>query len=213
VSIERAAGLAATSLIVACVATPSAWAADLGGNCCADLEGRVAELEASTARTGIRKMSVTIEGQVDKIILWWDDGRSSKTYYGLENANATTRFTIHGDAKVTRDVSIGFEVTLDNQAGSSSGVTQWDANAKSNNVITPLAAQSFTGNNNDNYFGAARRMFVWIEDATLGRVAVGRNYLAGPVTTIDLAGISAGASDSIADQRQLPAARTDWTVL
>ena len=28
-------------------------AADLGGNCCADLEERVAELEATTARKGI----------------------------------------------------------------------------------------------------------------------------------------------------------------
>lgn len=31
-------------------ASVSAKAADLGGNCCADLEDRVAELEATTAR-------------------------------------------------------------------------------------------------------------------------------------------------------------------
>ncbi len=35
----------------------SAQAADLGGNCCADLEERVAELEATTARKGNRKVS------------------------------------------------------------------------------------------------------------------------------------------------------------
>jgi hypothetical protein len=40
-------------------------------------------------------------------------------------------------------------------------------------------------------------MFVWIEDVKLGRIAVGRNYMAGAITTIDLAGISAGASDSL----------------
>ena len=43
---------------------PSARAADLGGDCCADLEERVAELEATTARKGNRRVSLTISGQV-----------------------------------------------------------------------------------------------------------------------------------------------------
>ena len=33
-----------------------AQAADLGGDCCADLEERIAELEATTARKGNRKV-------------------------------------------------------------------------------------------------------------------------------------------------------------
>ena len=44
-------------------ATP-ARAADLGGDCCADLEERVAELEATTVRKGNKKVSVTISGWV-----------------------------------------------------------------------------------------------------------------------------------------------------
>lgn len=46
----------------------SAHAADLGGNCCADLEERVAELEATTARKGNRKISLTITGWVPAAI-------------------------------------------------------------------------------------------------------------------------------------------------
>ncbi len=46
------------------VSLPSANAADLGGNCCADLEERVAELEATTARKGNRKVSLTVSGWV-----------------------------------------------------------------------------------------------------------------------------------------------------
>jgi hypothetical protein len=57
-------------------------AADLGGNCCTDLEERIAELEVTAARKGNRKMSLTISGQVDRIVTWYDDGRSSTTYYG-----------------------------------------------------------------------------------------------------------------------------------
>ena len=63
----------------------SARAADLGGNCCADLEERIAELEATTARKGNRKMSLTITGQVHRAVLWWDDGHSSRAYYGLDS--------------------------------------------------------------------------------------------------------------------------------
>ena len=47
----------------------SAQAADLGGDCCADLEERVAELEATTARKGNRKVSLTISGWVNEAVV------------------------------------------------------------------------------------------------------------------------------------------------
>src|SRR5262245_6421799 len=81
------------------VGVDSGRAADLGGNCCADLEERVAELEATTVRKGNRKMSLTITGQVDRVILWWDDKYQSHTYYGLDNTNSSTRFSLLGSAK------------------------------------------------------------------------------------------------------------------
>ncbi|MBL8566375.1 MAG: porin, partial [Hyphomicrobiaceae bacterium] len=59
VSAALAAGLLASGLSIG-----SASAADLGGDCCADLEERVAELEATTARKGNRKVSLTISGWV-----------------------------------------------------------------------------------------------------------------------------------------------------
>ena len=99
-STSRLALVAAAGLFVGGVAMPSAKAADLGGDCCADLEERVAELEATTARKGNRKMSLTITGQVHRVVLWWDDGHSSNTYYGLDSTNASSRFTFTGSAKV-----------------------------------------------------------------------------------------------------------------
>ena len=47
-----------------------ASAADLGGDCCADLEERVAELEATTARKGNRKVTLTISGWVNEAVFW-----------------------------------------------------------------------------------------------------------------------------------------------
>ena len=60
---SRFAIAAALGLVVG---VGSVRAADLGGNCCADLEERIAELEATTARKGNRKMSLTVTGQVHR---------------------------------------------------------------------------------------------------------------------------------------------------
>jgi hypothetical protein len=42
------------------VSMPVAKAADLGGDCCAELEERIAELEATAALKGNRKMSLSV---------------------------------------------------------------------------------------------------------------------------------------------------------
>src|SRR5690242_20778304 len=44
-----------------------AKAADLGGDCCADLEERVAELEATTVRKGNKKVSVRSEEHTSEL--------------------------------------------------------------------------------------------------------------------------------------------------
>ena len=61
--------LVAAGLLVGGLATSSASAADLGGNCCADLEERIAELEATTARKGNRKVSLTVSGWVAEQVM------------------------------------------------------------------------------------------------------------------------------------------------
>jgi hypothetical protein len=176
----------------------SARAADLGGNCCADLEERVAELEATTARKGNRKMSLTISGQVHRAIVWWDDGLSSKTYYGLDNRNSSTRLDFAGEAKVTPANKIGFEIQFDNQSGTTtSAFNQWDVDGRINVGVSAVGRQPFTGNNADPYFGGLRYALFYVENDKLGRVTVGRYNMAGAVTTIDLAGISAGAGSSL----------------
>ena len=48
-------GLAALALCVGVSIASPAFAADLGGSCCTDLEERIAELEATTVRKGNRR--------------------------------------------------------------------------------------------------------------------------------------------------------------
>src|SRR5690349_21720025 len=128
---RASSGFAVAAALGLFMGISSSQAADLGGNCCADLEERIAELEATTVRKGNRKMSLTITGQVHRIIAWYDDGKTSTAYYGLDNTNASSRFIFNGSAKVTPKVSMGFEIMIEIEAGgTSSKVSQFDEDGK-----------------------------------------------------------------------------------
>src|SRR5688500_6939525 len=81
---SRIALAAALGLVLGVLAmgTRPAKAADHGGVCCADVEERVAELEATTVRKGNKKVSVTLSGWVVKPGSWWDDGHEQNFYVG-----------------------------------------------------------------------------------------------------------------------------------
>ena len=95
----------------AVTATP-AKAADLGGDCCADLEERVAELEATTVRKGNKKVSVTLSGWVVKSVNWWDDGDIDHFVVGDKDYDLGTRFAITGSAQIAPGWSAGFNITV-----------------------------------------------------------------------------------------------------
>ena len=102
--IAIAAALGMTLGGFAMSATP-AKAADLGGDCCADLEERVAELEATTVRKGNKKVSVTLSGWVVKLGSWWDDGheRTSTWVTRTPPCRATSRFrAAHDRSRLVR---------------------------------------------------------------------------------------------------------------
>ncbi len=85
-----------------------ASAADLGGDCCADLEERVAELEATTVRKGNRKVSLTITGWVSEGIMWWDDGTESNVYQVHDSTDLASNVIFTGSANITSDASAGY---------------------------------------------------------------------------------------------------------
>ncbi|HET9348487.1 MAG TPA: porin [Arthrobacter sp.] len=99
-STSSLAMLAAVGLFVGGV--PSARAADLGGDCCADLEERVAELEATVARKGNRRVSLTISGQVSTAVMAWDAGAGIAATAGspesFKTTTTTTTTTVVGPA-------------------------------------------------------------------------------------------------------------------
>lgn len=107
----KAAWVSALAVSGLMMGAASVQAADLGGNCCSDLEERVAELEATTARKGNRKVSLKISGWVNEQVLGWDDGTESNVYVG-NNDQERTRFKFSGEAKISSDWSAGYTLEI-----------------------------------------------------------------------------------------------------
>jgi hypothetical protein len=112
---SRIAIAAALGLVLGVFAmgTSPAKAADLGGDCCADLEERVAELEATTVRKGNKKVSVTLSGWVVKLGSWWDDGHESNFYIGDKDTTLSSHFQISGSAQISPGWSAGYTIAVE----------------------------------------------------------------------------------------------------
>jgi len=155
-------------LAVAALLGTSALAADLGkGDGMADLEERVAELEAVTAKKGNRKMTLVISGEVSKALLYHDlDGLvGADKLRVIDNPNSGTKLRFSGEGKMSPTVKAGFlvEIGIDDTAGNLLGVGS--------------AINDFN----------VRHSVVWME-AALGRVSVGRTSTATDgIVEIDLA--------------------------
>jgi Gram-negative porin len=92
---------------------------------CSDLEARVAELEATTVRKGNKKVSVTLYGQVNKAVLWWDDDAEKNTYV-VDNNYESSRFGFKGSAKIGGDWSAGYRMEIETITAQSNLVNQFN---------------------------------------------------------------------------------------
>jgi hypothetical protein len=190
------------ALVAAAGLATNAQAADLGGDCCADLEERVAELEATTARKGNRRVSLTISGQVNRSTLYFNDGFTNNVYFGLDNSTSSTRFGLSGSAKVTPLINAGFSILIDvADKARATSVTQGNEDGGSGGGI---AAGSYSGFNGDHLI-RLRDANWWIEQTQVGRLTVGRLTGAGGTYGIDLPGVrvALGAPSDASGRLQL----------
>ena len=161
--------LAAAGILAGGFAT-SASAADLGGNCCADLEERIAELEATTARKGNRKVSLTVSGWVNQQITFWDNGVESNVYIHDLGTTLGSHVKFTGSATISPGWSAGYVLHI--EAINSDGLTINESNA-----------------NGPAVYGGARgvqtlQSYWFVKSDQLGKVSVGLQSQASDNTAI-----------------------------
>jgi hypothetical protein len=149
--------LLAGGLLASALATTVVSAADLGGNCCADLEERIAELEATTARKGNRKVSLTVSGWVSQQVLFWDDGREKNAYITDPGDSLATHVQFTGTAQINSDLLAGYLLHLE---------------AISNETL----AVNQNADNGDPKSVRVYRSIWFLKSKTLGQLSLGQNY-------------------------------------
>lgn len=142
-----------------------AKAADLGGDCCADLEERVAELEATTARKGNKKVSVQVYGKMNRVVMFWDDGAERNTYTA-NNSYSSTRIGFRGKAKISSDWSGGYRLEVEDEGQLSKFLNQFDDNV-------------------DNGSLRVRHSFIYLDSKKLGQLRLGQSSTAKDDITKD----------------------------
>ena len=154
---NRLAVLAGSAFIAGGLAVSPAQAADLGGDCCADLEERVAVLEATTARKGNRKVSLTISGMMYHQLMIWDDGFDEDAYVGTNVQDAGTWLVFSGNAKIDSRLSAGYAIRLVLNMGDSYSQDQFNDDGLFDDI--------YITNSN-----------IWIKHEQLGKLTIGREH-------------------------------------
>ena len=136
----------------------AAQASDLDSSCCADLEARIAGIEAMVAGKGNRKVSLTISGYVTKQVMFWDDGADSSAYISDIGPTQATNFRMIGEAKIAPGWTAGYLIRIQDLSDNSMGLSQIKSRVNQ---------------------GPATQMTYWyIASKDLGKVSVGKNALA-----------------------------------
>jgi predicted porin len=149
--------LAAVAVSIISISSTAA-AADLGGDCCSDLEERIAALEATTARKGNRKVTLTITGYVTKQIMFWDDGGESNAYISDIGPTQATNFRLTGEAVIAPGWKAGYMLRIQDLSDNSMGLSQTTSHVDQ---------------------GLNTQMSYWyVASKEFGKVSVGKNALA-----------------------------------
>jgi len=170
-------------LMSASLFATNAVAADLSGNCCADLEERIAELEATTARKGNRKVSLTVSGWVNTSVLFWDNGSESNAYV-VDNVQDRTRARFLGSAKINSDLEAGYLLELGFRNSRADRVTE--SNSDGDAAAIDIRHSSW-----------------YLKSKELGKITVGQtSQVSDGITQINLAGINHVSRSQVFDWNQ-----------
>ena len=186
--------IARIAVITAFGMSSAAGAADLGANCCSDLDERITELEKTAVRSGNRKIQLQISGTVNRALLYWNDGNKRDVYI-VDPAVDNTSFKLDGSAKIGGGWKAGYQLKIEAIVAASDGVDQVKARGEDGEVFKP------------------DRSYFFLDQEKLGRITVGRtNSASRGIDNIELTGAETTSTclrflKPCAEWRQVPVFR------
>lgn len=150
--------------------------------------------EAGTVSNG-NGNSVTLSGQVNKAINYFDDGKSEDTAI-VDNDNSGTRFRILGSGKVNEAVSVGTALEVEFQDNAANNWSLADTNSNGG------AGTDAFGQTNFNQ----RRAEAYISHKQFGKVSIGQGPTASDgtaETSLSGAGMAAGGGFNFNNSAQI----------
>jgi hypothetical protein len=145
-----------------------------------ELDERIALLEQSLVRTEGKPVSLSIFGQVNKMLMWWNDGEMEDVYV-VDNTTSGTRIGFVGEGRISRSLKAGFNNEYRFNGNRSIRVSQIDPSGTEDQPIE------------------VRYQELWLKHNLLGQVTWGHAGTATDDTiSANLGGTSGVASSDIA---------------
>ncbi|MBY4679143.1 porin [Marinobacterium arenosum] len=131
--------------------------------------------------SGNNKVRVSVSGQVNRALLWADDGESSNVYH-VDNDASSTRMRVIGEADVSDEMTVGAALEVQFESNSTANVNQLDD----------------TGVGDDHF--TQRRLEVYFDHKRYGKLWLGQGWTASEDTSeVDLSGTDLAGYSSTAD--------------
>jgi len=135
---------------------------------------------AADVSSGNDAVSLTLSGQVNRALLWADDGTSSRVFH-VDNDNSSTRIRLAGEGRLNPDIRTGADIEV-----------QFESNSSSNITIDG------TSGSPDNF--TKRKLELYFDHRRFGRLWLGHGSTASDgVSDVDLSGTTVVAYSGIAD--------------
>ncbi|MEJ6401435.1 porin [Yoonia sp. 2307UL14-13] len=136
---------------------------------------------AETVESGGTGLSLKLSGQVNRGVLFADDGTDTNTFF-VDNDNSSTRFRLTGEAPINDDWRAGFNIEIQAESNSTADVNQNDPNPSSENFLSE------------------RKLEGYIEGNSFGRLTFGQGDTASNNTSeVDLSGTAVVGYSGVED--------------
>ncbi len=145
------------------------------------IEQKSAEEDGKTIESGSDKVKLSISGQVNRGVLFADNGDDSE-FFHVDNDNSSTRVRFVGEGALDSDITVGTQIEVQFESNSTAAIS-FDQDS-------PAGPNNFT----------ERKLELFVDSKQLGRLWVGQGDTASNGTSeVDLSGTAVIAYSGVGD--------------